>query len=294
MYTVKYTIFTPTFNRAYCLENLYKSLLNQTFNDFEWVVVDDGSTDGTLKMLNKFQKQGKLNCTIISQKNSGKHIAINRGIMVTKGMFFMIVDSDDKLPVNSLEIINKKADTILANHQIAGVVGRKAYFNGKKVGTTDFFQDKISNTLDIRFKDHLKGDLAEVFKSDILKEYPFPFFENERFCPEALVWNRITEKYKMLYFDDIVYSCEYLNDGLTAKIIQLRKESPKASMLYYSELEKYNIPFLQKLKANVNFWRFSFNSAESFWVLLKRVSFINSIIGLPFGFLMYVNDGRKL
>lgn len=292
MHTFKFTIFTPTFNRAYCLGNLYRSLLNQTFKDFEWVVVDDGSTDDTLEMLNEFQKEGKLNCTIIYQKNSGKHIAINKGIGLAKGMCFMIVDSDDILPVNSLEIINNKVDAIFANNKIAGVVGRKAYFNGKKVGTTEFFEDKISNALDIRFKHHLKGDLAEVFKLDILKEYLFPSFEKERFCPEALVWNRIAEKYEMLYFDDIVYNCEYLNDGLSAKITKLRKESPMASMLYYSELEKYNIPFAQKIKANSNFWRFSFNAETTFFQNLKKVNRMFSLIGFPIGFLMYCNDKR--
>lgn len=293
MQTFKYTIFTPTYNRAYCLENLYKSLLNQTFKEFEWVIVDDGSTDETLEKLKKFQEERKINCVIVSQKNSGKHIAINKGVAIARGKFFMILDSDDILPINSLEIIEKKMSSILLNDKIAGVVGRKAFFDGNKVGTTISFRDKITNMLDIRFKDHLKGDLAEVFKLDILKKYPFPYFEGEKFCPEALIWNRIAKKYKMLYFDEIIYNCEYLSDGLSAKITHIRKESPKASMLYYSELETYNIPIVQKIKANINYWRFSFSKRVSFLKKLAKVSLINSIIGLPLGLILNFLDKRK-
>ncbi len=258
------------------------------------MIVDDGSTDDTQNIVNDWIKEGEIPIRYYKQENGGKHRAINKGLDVAQGELFFIVDSDDILPVNSLEIINNKVDAIFANNKIAGVVGRKAYFNGKKVGTTEFFEDKISNALDIRFKHHLKGDLAEVFKLDILKEYLFPSFEKERFCPEALVWNRIAEKYEMLYFDQIVYKCEYLEDGLTSKITKLRQQSPNSSMLYYSELEKYNIPLIQKIKANINFWRFSFASPNSIIQNLQRVSVILSIIGLPIGFVMAINDKRKI
>ncbi|WP_197053552.1 glycosyltransferase family A protein [Sphingobacterium sp. T2] len=273
---------------------LYESLVNQTYKNFEWLIVDDGSTDDTQNIVNDWIKEGEIPIRYYKQENGGKHRAINKGLDVAQGELFFIVDSDDILPVNSLEIINNKVDAIFANNKIAGVVGRKAYFNGKKVGTTEFFEDKISNALDIRFKHHLKGDLAEVFKLDILKEYLFPSFEKERFCPEALVWNRIAEKYEMLYFDQIVYKCEYLEDGLTSKITKLRQQSPNSSMLYYSELEKYNIPLIQKIKANINFWRFSFASPNSIIQNLQRVSVILSIIGLPIGFVMAINDKRKI
>ena len=112
--------------------------------------------------------------------------------------------------------------------------------------------------------------------------------ENEKFCPEALLWNRISQKYKLICFSENTYFCEYIPDGLTAKIVKIRMTSPIASMLCYSELSGYNIPFVQKIKANINFWRFSFNSNLSFFKKIKMVNFIYSLIGFPIGLSMFI------
>ncbi|MCS2864767.1 hypothetical protein NXW13_13095 [Bacteroides thetaiotaomicron] len=90
-------------------------------------------------------------------------------------------------------------------------------------------------------KYHISGDMAEVYKTDILRQYPFPEFAGEHFCPEALVWNRIAQRYKLYFFNEKIYVCDYLPDGLTAHIIQVRMKSPLASLLYYSELYHMNI-----------------------------------------------------
>lgn len=146
--------------------------------------------------------------------------------------------------------------------------------------------------LDLRFKYHIKGDMAEAFKTRVLREYPFPVFANEKFCPEAMVWNRLSSKYRLRYFNEGIYRCEYLPDGLTAKIVQLRMQSPLASMLYYSELYHMSIPFLQKLKAAINFWRFSFCTKESFTYKIKQIGFVSLFI-YPLGLLFHLKDSKK-
>lgn len=288
----RFTVFTPTFNRAYRLKDLYESLSLQTFKDFEWLVVDDGSIDETKNLIENWILKKELNIRYYYQENSGKHVAINNGIQRAKGEYFFIVDSDDKLPEDSLETIDK---VIHQNNELVlgGVVGRKAYFNGEIVGSCNDFEFLLSNTIDIRYKHSIQGDMAEVFKTKVLREFPFPVFENEKFCPEALVWNRISRHYNFIYFNKPIYYCEYLKDGLTSKIVSIRMKSPRAAMLHYSELEKYGIPQKEKIKANINFWRFSFNSNESICNRIQKVNIVKSIIGVPIGFLYNLYDKRR-
>lgn len=287
------TVFTPTYNRAHLLERLYQSLCQQTQKDFEWVIVDDGSTDETPSLIARFQSEGQIFIQFFQQENSGKHVAINKGVAMANGELFFIVDSDDFLPEQAIEKVYFYYDKIKVSPLIAGIAGRRMYADLSIVGTPSF-EEMISNSIDIRYKYNVIGDLVEVFKTSVLKSYPFPEIKGEKFCPEALVWNRIALHYKLLFFSEGIYITEYLEGGLTSSIVKVRRQSPQLTTLHYAELERLPIPFLQKLKANVNYWRFSFKSTESFWLLFRRVSFINSIIGLPFGFLMFINDGRNL
>ena len=97
------TIFTPTYNRAYTLPKLYESLKIQTNQNFDWVIVDDGSTDDTEVLIKSFIDEGIIKITYIKQKNQGKHIAINTGVTLAKGDFFIVIDSDDYLLENCIE-----------------------------------------------------------------------------------------------------------------------------------------------------------------------------------------------
>ena len=103
------TVFTPTYNRAYSLPRLYESLQKQTFKDFEWLIVDDGSTDNTVDMVTGWSKEGKLTIRYIQMTNGGKHRAINKGVALAKGKLFFIVDSDDWLPYIGFITIMKKS-----------------------------------------------------------------------------------------------------------------------------------------------------------------------------------------
>ena len=100
--------------------------------------------------------------------------------------------------------------------------------------------------------------MAEVIRTSVFKEFPFPEIEGERFCPEALIFNRIATKYKLRYFYEKVYLCEYLEDGLTASIVKVRMKSPQTSTMFYSELFYMPIPLSQKIKAAINYWRFAY------------------------------------
>ena len=111
------------------------------------------------------------------------------------GELFYIVDSDDRLPANAIERILYYYDQIKTDNRFAGVCGLKCYFDGTKVGGKQDFEPFDCSLLDIRQKYHLKGDMAEVVRTEVMRQYPFPEFEAERFCPETLVRNRIAQSY---------------------------------------------------------------------------------------------------
>lgn len=230
---MKITVFTPTYNRAYCLERLYKSLKKQTFKDFEWVVVDDGSTDNTENLIQKFIKEAPFfPIKYYKKENGGKHTAINYGVYKLNSYLTFIVDSDDFLPKDSLENINIIEESIKEKEKFAGVCGLISHFDGKKIG--DSFNDDFKDLTSIEFRQQGgSGDKAEVFYTDILKKYPFPLFDGEKFVTESIVWNKIAKDgLKLRYFNKCVYLCEYLDDGLTKAGWSLYAKNPKQWAYY--------------------------------------------------------------
>lgn len=285
------TVFTPAYNRAHLLRRLFKSLCMQTYSDFEWIIVDDGSQDNTEKIVKEFVDTQLIKIIYFKQINKGKHFAINKGVREANGDLFFIVDSDDYLVNTALERVAFHYDQIVDDETIGGVCGLKIYPSGIKVGNEGEFSILDCSSLDFRFKYKMKGDMAEVFRTEVLRKYPFPEIANEKFCPEALVWNRIAANYKLRYFYEKLYVCEYLQDGLTAKIIRIRMNSPIASILFYSEQMRYRIPFIQKIKTAINYWRFAFCLHNNNFFYLKKYHIDVAYFPLFFiGLFMHLKD----
>jgi glycosyltransferase involved in cell wall biosynthesis len=286
---MKVTVFTPTYNRAHLLGRVYTSLCHQTFTDFEWILVNDGSTDNTKEVIQSFIDEKKIHIRYFYQQNAGKHFAINKAATVAKGDYFLILDSDDFLPNDSLFLLNKLMPECDLDIELAGIVGRKHYEDGTLIGSKIGANFK-GTTFDIRFKRKIKGDLGEIFKTEVFKKFPFPEIENEKFCPEALVWNRISRDFKFIFSDINIYTVEYQPDGLTSNIVKIRMNAPVATMTYYSELNQDSIPIIQKIRATINFWRFSFNSNLNFIKKIKMSSLGYSIVGFPLGLILFIKD----
>lgn len=252
------TILTPAYNRGHLLGKLYQSLVKQDFEDFEWVIVDDGSSDSTTNIVGKFIQDKKIIISYIKQSNGGKHRALNRGVIESKGELILIVDSDDSLPKNSLSVINRYYLEIKDNPLIGGVCGLMAHHDGTIIGERNALSPMDISSIEMRYKYAFTGDVCEVFKAEVLRDFPFPEIENEKFCPEDLVLNRIAKKFKLLFINDVIYYRDYLDGGLTSKIVKIRMQSPIASMMCYAELLQNDIPYIYKLKAAINYWRFRF------------------------------------
>lgn len=246
------TVFTPTYNRGYIIENLYESLRRQTYKNFEWVIIDDGSNDNTKDLFDKWINENN-EFDIVYKKvvNGGKHRAINRALTYSKGRLFFIVDSDDYLTDDALEKILKWESTIRDKGNFIGVAGLKGYNKNKNIGKTFTGTYLDASSLE-REENNIFGDKAEVFYTNILRQYKFPEFEGENFITENVVWNKIAfDGYKFRWFNEIIYIADYLEDGLTCAGREIFIKNPKGyAFSIQSDIKYYNKTF----KSRVYMW----------------------------------------
>lgn len=288
------TILTPTYNRASLLPRLFDSLLRQTNKDFEWIVVDDGSTDDTREVVANLKEKcgGAFPMGYVYKANGGKHMAINIGAERARGELLFIADSDDLLIDDALETVANSWHDISDDKSFAGIAGLDIAMDTREVIGSGLPQEHIDcNAIDIRYRHHVTGDMKEVFRTEVLREFPFPEFAGERFCPEQLVWFRMARRYRLRYINKPIYIADYQPDGITAGITRARMRNPSASMLTYAELTECPVPFLVKVKAAINFWRFwHCRTATS---VVPRVALRWHWLR-PLGWMMHVRDGNAL
>jgi glycosyltransferase involved in cell wall biosynthesis len=241
------TIFTPTYNRAYCIQNLYNSLVQQTIRDFVWLVVDDGSTDNTESLLRSFIAEGKITIQYVKQLNGGKHTAINRGIQECATELFFCVDSDDYLTTNAVEIILNTVE-LHYNENLLGFYFRKIHEDGTNVAS-DYPHgiDRIGIS-DLYHKYDFSGDTAIVLWTKDIKNYRFPVFEGERFVTERVLYNELNNIAPMLLCEDPIYVCEYLADGYTKNAVKLTLNNPYGSSFAFLSESIHANNLLQKAK----------------------------------------------
>lgn len=251
------TVFTPTYNRVHTLPKLFQSLCNQTCLNFEWLIVDDGSIDGTKELIqNYIISEPPFRINYIWQANAGKAMAINRAASEINTFYVYFMDSDDYLPENAIENVLPYLCSIQKDVSFSGVTGLRVDKKGNPIGS--YIPNPILDTdyLSFRYKYKALGDYAEILKTSILKEYMFPHFENEKFCTEAVIFNRIAKKYVCRFVNCPLRVTEYLPGGLTETYNKILQDSPNYSMLYYKELFYSSVPLGVRLSALCSYWDF--------------------------------------
>lgn len=209
-------ILTPTFNRGGVLQNLYESLKKQTCKDFEWVIVDDGSSDNTQGIVEKWISENEISIRYLYKENGGKHTALNFAIKQMESKLTFIVDSDDILTVDAVETILRYHGRYEDEMNLCGYAFLRAYPDGEINGKEFVPDEKVSSYIEARINsDDTMADKAEVFKTGCLKEFPFPEYPGERFLGEDIVWVRMARKYMMVHINKAIYIGNYLEDGLT-------------------------------------------------------------------------------
>ena len=255
---MKITVFTPTYNRGYIIENLYRSLQKQSFTDFEWLVIDDGSSDNTEELFKKWTKEvNDFEIRYYKQENGGKHRAINYGVSKAQGEWIFIVDSDDSITFNAMEQIYKWINSINAENivSVSGLRGKNSEIPmGDTLGFGNRYYIDINNLE--RDKLNLNYDMAEVYRLDILEQYPFPEYDGEKFITESVVWDKIAyDGYKIRFFNEIIYICDYLDDGLTKQGREIFVNNPKGYSHYIKQQIKFkNLNIKQRWLIYYNFY----------------------------------------
>ncbi len=258
---VTFSVFTPTYNREDLLPRVFESLQVQTFCDFEWIIVDDGSTDNTSSLVERFRQESRFPVQYIRQENQGKHIAINTGVQAAKGYFFAIMDSDDWYVEDAFEkyVTHWEAIPDDKKEKFLGVCGLFAYESGGIVGTK-FPEDIMdADDFEMRYKYKVEGDKISVIRTELMRKFPFP--DNlGRFVPESIVWYKMARHYQTRFVNDVMAIKEYQADGLTDQGRLLHASNPEAARLARFELLSAGkkIPVQILLKTYVNYVRSSF------------------------------------
>ncbi len=242
----KITVFTPTYNRAYIIENLYRSLQRQSYTDFEWLVVDDGSADNTRELFERWQKENNsFPIRYVKQENGGKCRAINRGLELAQGELFFTVDSDDYLTDDALEKVAAWDAELPDKEHYCGFVGNRGttptetpnrLFEGRFLDGTALDRYTMVEPDQVL----VDGERAFVFYTEVHRKYMYPEFPGEKFLTEAVTWDRMAyEGYKMRFYNDIIWIWEYMPDGLTRAGYKVFLDNPQGTGLFFRQKVKF-------------------------------------------------------
>lgn len=226
MKNIRLTILTPTYNRAHLLPQVFNSLQKQTVKDFEWLVIDDGSTDSTADYMQNLPVV-EFPVQFHRKENGGKHTAMNYSHPFIHGEIVIIVDSDDYLVPEAVETILTDWQRYADKSNIGVLSYERGGQDGKiiseRADVPDYY---VCDDIHFRVNHRVRGDRAEVVRTEIFKKFPLPAHENEKFMSEGWLWNNIAIKYRTVYIQKVIYICEYLEGGLTKSGRMLRMKSP--------------------------------------------------------------------
>ena len=239
---MKISILTPTYNRAKMLPELYESLKeNIKYNiDFEWLIMDDGSTDNTKEIVANFISEHKVNIKYYYQENKGKMIAINNLVEYATGDLIIDCDSDDYFAKNAFGTIMEHADKLMRDDELYALIFLKCDISGEISGEAFKKDDYKTTMFDLYFKDDVKGEKIILFKSAIRKQFKHKVEENEKFVTEARMYHEMDRQYKVLCINTPIVIGAYQNDGYTKNINKIFIENPKGYMKYFKEILQNN------------------------------------------------------
>lgn len=285
----KITIFTSTYNRAKLLKNAYNSLKNQSNKNFIWMIIDDGSTDSTEKIVEEFITENIIDVEYYKKDNGGKHSAYNEMLKYLKTEYVLIsLDSDDTLLPNAIEILENKINYIKENN--CGIVTPRFINNGKKM--TKKYKSLIGKQISLKdalINNKLDIETELLFKSDYLKKFKFPIIKGEKFFTEAYIYYQMDEK--MLWCKETISIDTYQSDGLTKNMMKNFKENPISWYLYNKLRMEENLSWKYKIKYCIYMISFGiFIKAKI--ISNSRYKFLTTLL-YPIGYLGYFYIKKK-
>ncbi len=243
---IQITVFTPAYNRAYTLPRTYESLKKQGNKNFIWLIVDDGSTDNTKELVEKWISEEKeFTIQYIYKENGGMHTAHNVAYQNIITELNVCIDSDDCLAENAIDKIltfwNKNK-----NDNYAGIVGLDSDLSGNLIGKD--FDNLKDTTLSGYYANGGKGDKKLVYRTDVINKYPeYPVFEGEKYVGLNYKYLLIDQDYKLLVLNEVLCNVEYQEDGSSNSMWKQYYRNPKG----FAFLRKFYMQYNTSLKRNI-------------------------------------------
>ena len=230
-----FTVFIPTYNRGYCIDKVLLSCEQSTFKDFEVVLVDDGSSDDTQQVVENTKE--KLSYTLIHewQENQGKHMAFNRAVSVANGKYFLTLDSDDTLLPDGLSKLYQDWVELEAKNDdtFASIEFRCLEEGTPSSAVIEPYLD--STYVERRLTCPTTGEKRSAYRLEVLKEYPYPQYEGEKYCRPGLIDIRMAKKYKTRFVNSVVIDVGHFEDGIGANRRKIIVNAPQAYRHYFLE-----------------------------------------------------------
>ena len=222
------TVFTPAYNRAHLLPRLYASLCAQTCKDFCWLVVDDGSTDGTGELVQGWIDEGLLQIRYAYKPNGGMHTAHNLAYDLIDTELNVCIDSDDMMPAGTVAAILARWKIAGDAPTLAGMLGLDEALGGGLIGTP-FPRDGMLATLEQAYNCHgVRGDKKVVLRTEVVRQFPkYPEFPGERLVPLGSLYTLIGKRYRFLYVNEVWATVEYQAEGSSATVYRQYFQSPR-------------------------------------------------------------------
>lgn len=280
------SVVTPVYNRAKLLKLCWESLAAQTDKNFEWIVVDDGSTDGSAETIKKLPDTG-FPVILVEKENGGKHTALNASHPYVSGQYVLILDSDDRLVETAIEQIREGWEKFCQREEI-GIV---TFLKGRTVDDPSCKAEDEGIPVDImRYQRTCfhSSDCCEVIRSELFLKYPFPVFEGERFVSEGPLWNRVSFTHKCVYINRVIYLAEYLEGGLTRSGRALRIRNPKGGM-FMANLNMNRKNFLKRrIKYGLLYTAYGFFAKAGIREMIgQNDSKVLTALCIPGGWILY-------
>lgn len=278
------TVLTPTYNRAHLLPDLYHSLCRQTNHLFDWIIVDDGSTDETELIVKEWMTADNPFLIVYFKKdNGGKNRAVNDGVKMVKTPFTMIVDSDDYITDDAIEFLSNAVQNLGDKTKIVGVAGLRGIDDHTPLKKPIIPPNEFVEATNLeRGTSLLDSDACEVYRTNVLVSHPFRVWPNEKFVPEQVVWNQLAlEGFSLRWYNRVTYITRYQGDGMTNSSWNLLKENPMgyAMMFNHSLLTAHS--YKAKINAALQFVSCCFLGKEPSYLFKCNSKFLGVMLCVP-------------
>ena len=303
-YKYLFTVFTPTYNRRHTIHRVYESLKAQTFRDFEWLIVDDGSTDNTYELIEQWQQENLFSIRYVYQEHSHKHIALNRGALEAKGELFVTLDSDDSCESIALERFKYHWELIPLEQRelFSGVTFLCKNPEGKIIGDLFPFNPTDSDSLEIRYRYKvIKGEKWGFHRTDVLVD--FPCYEEivGIHIPPGVLWRKIGKNYKTRFVNEAlgVYYTDQQSILRNSKHPRTKAIGAQINNLdvLNGYIEWFRFAPLEFLRSAIHYSRFSFHLSnhpiQQIQSVKTPIGKILALVALPLGYLVYLKDNYQ-